>query len=293
MVNLEWFRSFVAVYQARNITSAAAVRSLTQPAVSQHLAALEAALGRPVFIRSSRGVTPTAAGAALYREVFEAVARLERSAYRFAAPNTRAAPVRLSVPVDFFACWVLPRLGREAPELVVSLFDAGEHAPAVERGDVDAAITNQRPGGRLLACTALCTDHYVLVGPKSLVLPDAVKRPVALGAFLAEQSWISYSEDLPITRRFWQQTLGQRFSADLRLVMPDLRTVLQAVVQGLGCSLLPRYVCARALAEGTVQELWSVEAAIPAEHWHLVYRLLDVDRLEMMALERCLQATCS
>ena len=46
MVNLEWYRSFIAVIRAGTVSGAAQSLHLTQPAVSQHIAALESALGR-------------------------------------------------------------------------------------------------------------------------------------------------------------------------------------------------------------------------------------------------------
>lgn len=44
---------------------------------------------------------------------------------------------------------------------------------------------------------------------------------------------MSYSHELPITRRFWQTTLNRPFHAELRLVAPDLRTAADAVALGI------------------------------------------------------------
>jgi DNA-binding transcriptional LysR family regulator len=45
MVNLEWYRSFVQVYRVGTVSKAAEMLHLTQPAVSQHIAAFEQFLG--------------------------------------------------------------------------------------------------------------------------------------------------------------------------------------------------------------------------------------------------------
>lgn len=54
MVNLEWYRSFVEVYRVGTTSGAVEILHLTQPAVSQHIAALESALGVVLFQRMPR-----------------------------------------------------------------------------------------------------------------------------------------------------------------------------------------------------------------------------------------------
>ncbi len=64
MIDFEWYRSFIHVYQQRSVSAAARIRFLTQPAVSQHIAALEAELETSLFIRAPRQMIPTDAGTA-------------------------------------------------------------------------------------------------------------------------------------------------------------------------------------------------------------------------------------
>ena len=47
MANFEWYRSFVSIYREGLIPAAARARHMTQPALTQHLAGLEAELGKP------------------------------------------------------------------------------------------------------------------------------------------------------------------------------------------------------------------------------------------------------
>ncbi|MEG4289427.1 LysR family transcriptional regulator [Microcoleus sp. D2B6] len=41
MINFEWYRSSIEVYRVRTVSGVAQVLHLTQPAVSQHVAARE------------------------------------------------------------------------------------------------------------------------------------------------------------------------------------------------------------------------------------------------------------
>jgi DNA-binding transcriptional LysR family regulator len=77
MVNLEWYRSFVEVYRVGTVSGAAEVLHLTQPAVSQHIAALESALGTSLFQRMPRRMLPSEAGKRLYNQVAVAIESLE------------------------------------------------------------------------------------------------------------------------------------------------------------------------------------------------------------------------
>jgi len=63
---LNALRAFEAVAHHLNFGLGARSLHVTQSAVSRHIAALEAMLGRPLFVRRARGVSLTDAGATLF-----------------------------------------------------------------------------------------------------------------------------------------------------------------------------------------------------------------------------------
>lgn len=67
MRELSIWETFGAVYEQRNLSRAARHLHVSQPALSHAIQSLEAQYGVPLFLRTNRGVTPTAAGDALYR----------------------------------------------------------------------------------------------------------------------------------------------------------------------------------------------------------------------------------
>jgi DNA-binding transcriptional LysR family regulator len=71
-VRLRELRILHAVVEAGSMARAAQALSMTQPAVSQAIGHLEAALNLPVLERSPTGVVPTAFGAVLLRRALEA-----------------------------------------------------------------------------------------------------------------------------------------------------------------------------------------------------------------------------
>src|SRR4051794_27907595 len=69
-------RAFAAVARRRSFSGAAAELYVSQPAVSKHVASLEAELGKQLVVRGSRGATLTPAGELLADYVLRAEALL-------------------------------------------------------------------------------------------------------------------------------------------------------------------------------------------------------------------------
>ena len=79
--SLRDFHLFVAVYEERSFTAAAAREHATQSGVSQHVRKLEDNLGVRLFSRDKGQVVPTPAGDSLYQRCIEML-RLHEAAKR-------------------------------------------------------------------------------------------------------------------------------------------------------------------------------------------------------------------
>ena len=79
--SLRDFHLFVAVYEERSFTAAAAREHATQSGVSQHVRKLEDSLGVRLFSRDKGQVVPTPAGGSLYQSCIEML-RLHEQAKR-------------------------------------------------------------------------------------------------------------------------------------------------------------------------------------------------------------------
>ena len=64
LLDLDLLRTMVAITEAGNFSAAADVLGRTPSAISMQVKKIEDLLGRPVFIRDSRAVTPTRDGRA-------------------------------------------------------------------------------------------------------------------------------------------------------------------------------------------------------------------------------------
>ena len=70
-MDIRILRYFLTVAKEQNFTKAAEQLNITQPTLSRQLAALEDEIGKPLFIRGSRGVTLTETGLLLKRRALE------------------------------------------------------------------------------------------------------------------------------------------------------------------------------------------------------------------------------
>jgi DNA-binding transcriptional LysR family regulator len=282
MAGADWLRTFVAIYRSGSVSAGAAQRGLSQPAASQQLAALERRIGFPLFTRTPGGVEPTRRGRDLHADVADPLDRLERvlAGIEGGAARRSTSPLRLGCSAEFFTYAVAPRLGVEAPALVARFGPDAELLELLEHGELDVAVTSTSPGRRTLTSSPIGFKRFALVGTPA----DAAAAPAelaALGTWLEGRTWVAYSTELPLTRRFWQASLGRPFGGDLRLAAPDLRAVVAAVEHGVGISLLPEFACAEALARGTIAALHPVAEIIPAEPWFTCTRLADTGRNEL------------
>jgi DNA-binding transcriptional LysR family regulator len=271
MADFEWYRSFVAVHQQGTVSAAAEKRQMTQPGISQHIAALERSLDTKLFTRTPRRMQPTAEGQRLYTQVIGAVEQLDRVSDPAARQiENQPMTVRLGAPREFFYHHGLEQLREEAPfhHLHLTTGETADLLRRLEAGELDAIIATQRQSQRALHYEPMGGETFILVGPPGQTLPPDLTTLTQIAGWLESQRWISYGPDLPIIRRYWQAVFARRPNLVPWLMLPDLLMILRAVSFGLGFSILPEYLCREALAQGQVEQPWQ-PASEPDNHIYL------------------------
>lgn len=282
MPDFEWYRSFIAVYRGGTVTRAAEVRNLTQPAVSQHLAALENAVGGTLFERTARRMVATDLGHRLYRQAAPAVDALECMATTLTGDG-ELPPLRLGAPSDYFHYLLLPRLAGAALRLHATFGDTEGLLARLVAGELDAVVATRQQRSAELEFRKLGEESFILVTPPGLKTPgdEGEESPRdTWERFLASQNWISYGVELPIIRRYWQSVFGRRPAFETTHVIPNLSAIGRAVEEGLGVSVLPCYLCAGALEQGRLRCPWEPGGPVTNELW-LSFRRVDKNRPEI------------
>jgi DNA-binding transcriptional LysR family regulator len=275
MVNFEWYRSFIEVYRVGTVSGASQVLHLTQPAVSQHIVALESALGMPLFQRMPRRMLPTEAGKRLYTRIATAIETLESISTK-AALTEEALHVRLGTPQEYFTERVLKVISEAEKTLFTVRFGlVGELIEQLLDDRVDCIIATQKIARSELEYQLIFEESFLLVGPPAVELPvsqDVLQVDLtSIEAWLSQQPWIAYSEELPIVRRFWRVVFGRRLEVNPQFVIPDLRSIRAAIAHGLGYSVLPDYLCVEWIGEGRLKLILKPTKAITNNIW-LAYR---------------------
>ncbi len=297
MADFEWFRSFIAIYRQGSISSAAVLRHMTQPALSQHLASLEAEIGEPLFHRAPRQLIPTERAHSLYAQIAPAIDRLEHVSTGF---HTRmsSSVLRIGGPAEYIYERLLEKITALPYRISIRLGDPRSLLQDLKNHELDLVIATQHIASQGLVYKELLEERFILTASaEEEMLPAAeptAKRRVAdpatdpatspfssqagpeqdpalIKRSLEQRNWIAYSYELPIIRRFWQEAFGERAMIQPKWIVPDLRAIKKLVLRGVGISVLPDYLIREELTRGELQELWRPSRYAANRLW-IVYR---------------------
>jgi LysR family transcriptional regulator, glycine cleavage system transcriptional activator len=244
--SLDSFRCFVEVAQRLNFRAAARAVALTPAAVSGRIKQLEDQLGQPVFIRTTRSVQLTDAGAALLPAAKDALLRAER-AMRIARGELGPPAVDITVGTrhELGMSWVLsslPVLREALPHVTFHLsFSAGEDLLSrVREGTLPCAIGSMRIADTSLFGDPLHEERYVLVGgPKHLA-----RVPLKKDSDLRAHRLIDIDPGMPLAAYLRGAPGGAELSFGAVLSMGTIAAVREIVLQGHGVAVLPEYLVA-------------------------------------------------
>ncbi|MDQ0582119.1 LysR family transcriptional regulator [Streptomyces rishiriensis] len=267
-MDLALLRTFVTVHRAGSFTRAAALLGLSQPAVTSQIRTLERQLGRPLFLRQARGVTPTSIGDELAHKAAPHLDALVEIAGTGPGDEAAERTLHLAGPPEFTAERALPALTELSGDdglgfaLRASFGNAEEVLEGLAAGHHDLAISTARPRGSLLTATPLCDEEHVLVAaPQWDERIDAGNLCRKGVSALENLPVVEVHESLPLVSRYWASVFDSRPAASGTVIVPDLRAVLACTAAGAGLAVLPRYLCAAALERGDIVALH--EPAVP------------------------------
>jgi DNA-binding transcriptional LysR family regulator len=240
---------FVAVANRGSFTHAAADLGVTQQAVSRAVAGLERDLGIELLARHSRGVRPTAAGAALLHDAERILADLDIALDRARqAADGKTGLLRIATTPAVIDAELVPivdalRADVPAVELTFVELRPREIAPALRRGDVDVVLARTLPRADDLEVTALGhTPALVAVASDHRL---ARRRKITLSDLDGERLLVASARS-PYT----DLLLGHFARAGVRVTAVPARVLGLAfsaeVAAGAGVALVPRGTHGRA-----------------------------------------------
>jgi DNA-binding transcriptional LysR family regulator len=243
-VDLNLLRLFDAVYRTRNVSRAAELLDLTQPAASQGLSRLRTLVHDPLFMRTAGGVQPTPKAQRLADPVRQALATLEQALGETAgfepARSARIFQLHLSdIGESRFLPELMLALRERAPGVRVQTrpLPREQVVEALDAGRIDFAI-GFLPMVKDTERVRLLDDRYVVLLREGHPFTRRRRTGAALLKALAALDFVAVRSHADTLRIVQQTGLEGR----LRLVTEHF-LVLPAIVRATDlAAIMPRNI---------------------------------------------------
>ncbi len=246
-------RLFVAVYEERSFTAAAAREFSTQPGVSQHIQKLEEQLGVRLFSRETGAVVPTPAADAYYAAC-QQVLRAQDEATRVARSYAGGIDGEISVGLTptTAAALVAPTLASfmaKHPNVVVRVVEAysASIVDQIASGELDFGIVPAESDSRAVQSALFArTPEFLVSSPTSGRKPFANVRLSELGPLK-----LVVPSTLQARRRHLEQYLkAANARVERRLEIDTMFGTLHLVQETDWVAILPGIMMAQDLRGG-------------------------------------------
>ncbi len=254
-MNERQLRYFAAIYEEGAMARAARRARVAVSALSHHLNNLEAELETSLFVRTQKGMQPTAAGRSLYDratgilKLLSSAADDVRSAAGQVAGDVSVGMAHSAVKV--VAIDLLKRVASDFPNVRLSLTESLPNSTLVSAlsSEIDLAIVYNPPANPRLKTEAILEERMMCIG-----------RPQVIGD--AEEA-IAFDEvlELPLIAPRagpWarilldDESLLERVETAAKFQLNSVRTTVDAVCAGLGATINTRHYFAEQIRHGTV-----------------------------------------
>jgi len=268
--NLEWLRTFKAIYETGTLSAAAQELFISQPGVSLHLNSLEAFTGYKLFDRSARKMVPTEKGKRLYNYILEPLKKLETGEQHF---HKRSQEERVTISVgmcfETFQYTLEEHIASLPFNLIIKFGEYPQMQHDLDHGLLDLIITPQRGDQQNLLYRPFSKERIVLIaGSKtntleleSLLHSRKIKEAAHL---LKQQLWYSTAADMDHLRNFWKKHFGEHPDFSPNFIVPNISSIIRCLSDGVGFSIVPDFLCVEAMASGKIKQVW--EGSNPLEN---------------------------
>lgn len=242
---LAHLRVFEAAARLLSFTAAGDERALSQSAVSRHVAEIERQLGMVLFVRHTRALALTPAGAELLVAVQQAIARIDECVARLKTPDARYR-IDITTFASFASMWLVPRLADFQalhPEADIRLSASDRYVDLDREGFTLALRACDRryppPGAIHLFDETVAP----MCSPQRVEQAERAGRPLHEPADLAHQVLLDMHYDRPLAALVdrwdpWFRKIGHApVRPRGRLIFDMIDQMHQAAIAGQGIAL--------------------------------------------------------
>ena len=263
----------IAVAQEKSFSRAAERLHRTQPAVSQAIRRLETEIGEPLFDRSSKDGTMTAAGRVLFG-LAQQVINLRHGAHAAIKDLKGLHRGKLSLTANEYTVMyllpLLPVFRARHPHIKIEVKRslASRISSEILARETEIGIVSFKSNDAAITSVAVLTDELALIVP--LNHPLAGKKVVSVRELGAE-SFVAHNVPSPYRERVVRTFEKYRTPLNISLEMPTLEAIKRFVEGGMGVALVPRLTAQAEIARGQVAALAVREMKLERK-LYLIYR---------------------
>ncbi|WDY57944.1 LysR family transcriptional regulator [Pseudomonas sp. PSKL.D1] len=245
---------FEAAARHLSFTRAAEELHLTQSAVSKQVAQLEEMLRHHLFLRIRRRLQLTPAGSLYLAEVNKILTQVDMSSRYVLTYGEQTEILKVATQPSFGVRWLIPHLkgfGKRHPNIHLDIRNEMEPF-ALLQGSADVVFFYGQGTWPGATCVELFREEVVPVCAPELL----AGRELADAAALAELVLLQ-STSRPEAWHEWFLELGlHSVSAYHGPRFDTFYMALSAAQSGCGVALVPRYLVAKELADGSLVVAW-------------------------------------
>lgn len=293
-MDLSQLETFLAVIEERGFSRAAVRLRRTQPAISHTIRRLEDEIGEPLFERTSREGTLTAAGE-LLREYAQRLLKLRGEAASALKELRSLERGHLHLAANEYTClYLLPVLDtfrRQCPHIgvMVQRTLASQIPDHVLSRTVELGIVTFQPEDPQLKSIGVYTDSVVfIVNPRH---PFASQKKVALRNLGAE-NFIAHNVVSPLRRRVIALFEQHNTPLHMNVELPSLEAIKRFVAMGNGVALVPGLTVRNELERGELVQVQVPELRIDRQLL-LIHRRNAVLSHAAQAFLKCVKAAAA
>ena len=269
-------RAFEAVARHLNFRAASEELSLTQSAVSRQIQSLESDVGVSLFLRHTRAVELTGAGAQLLRAVMPSLERID-GAVRLIRQSAGRKSVAISTWASFASMWLIPRLEafqQNYPDIDIRI-DTTDTPVDLDTTDVDLALRYAMASQVPSQAERLFGEQITPVASPWLLQSG---RGLRKAEDLAQFSMVEASDAHRTQHMEWQNWQRwfnthhlTRFEPKRWLYFTYAHQIAQAALTGQGVALVRTPLVAESLASGDLVEPFpTLRLNSPLAYWLIV-----------------------
>lgn len=257
-MDMRQLRYFVQIVESGSLAKASRQLFIAQPALSQQMARLEDEVGKPLLVRSSRGVTPTENGTALYHHAKFMLRQLDQ-AVSVARQDTAALSGRVTLGLapttnSRIGLPLVLHLKERLPGVMINVVEglSGHLEHMTRVGQLDLAILFNQKAAAELSVEPLLEEELFVILPKSSTLVAADRVSLKL-AEVAKLSLILPSPGHGLRRRIAMEFDRANLAVDAVAEIDSLPLLMQCIAEGMGATIKPM---AAVHALGDTPDLW-------------------------------------